>query len=53
MPDATATIDSSPLAQAGDDSGDNIHDDQDPDQPIAAVIPFGVFDARAEAERFW
>jgi hypothetical protein len=44
-PDATTAIDTPALADDGIDD--------DPDQPVAAVIPFGVFDARAEAERFW
>jgi transposase InsO family protein len=44
-PDATTAIDTPAPADDGIDD--------DPDQPVAAVIPFGVFDARAEAERFW
>ncbi|MGQ0716650.1 MAG: Mu transposase C-terminal domain-containing protein [Pseudonocardiales bacterium] len=46
-PDATTAIDTPPPKQTDDGV------DDDPDQPMAVVIPFGVFDARAEAERFW
>lgn len=57
QPGIIAPIESAPPA---DGVGDYVDDDDiedgaesGPDRPMAAVIPFGVFDARAEAKRFW